>query len=140
MIPRGRNMDDKMIKLLKKNTDIFILSFGPHTCCFRVDIKRLYCRKLHLPLSPKPPWIPRLHTVHRCTQPCPFYFLKRIPFFPKYRHINVFFSEFIYPLLFCSGIRNSPLTPHTIVLVSTNRTPTLVCLLLYSFSVSLFLA
>ena len=45
--------------------------------------------------------------------------------------VQTFFSKFIYPLLFLSGIRNSLLTPHPAV--------SLVCLLQYFLPVSLVL-
>ena len=149
MILSGRNRNDKMINLsfYIKILFFFIITLGPHKRCFCVNIKHLYSRKSHQPLSlPPPP--PRLHTVHRsCTQQWPFYFPNRISLFPKIMHMDVFFSKFSYPLLKLlkffvrSGIRNSLLSPHPVVLVFANHKPTLVIIIFQHFlPVSLFLA
>ena len=50
MIPSGRNTDDKMIKLLWKNPDNFLLFLGPHTCLhFMLHALQSILSELYIP-------------------------------------------------------------------------------------------
>ena len=95
MISSGRNMNDKIIKLLNKNTDIiFIISWG-NNC------------------PPSPVCIPSTVVAHNHVL-----FISWIVYLssPIQTHTCIFF-KIQYPSVFRIGIRNSLLTPHPVVWV-----------------------